>query len=69
MPTAPESFHVRARQQTLARSSARWAAGDRVAEAEATGEHCLEFFKIMEPPYPSMPNMGVLSFEQVKTYE
>lgn len=42
---------------------------DRVAEAEATSEHCLAFFQIMEPPDPSKPDMGVLSFEQVKSYE
>lgn len=42
---------------------------DRVAEAEATSEHCLAFFSIMQPPDPNAPDMGVLSFEHVKTYE
>jgi hypothetical protein len=42
---------------------------DRVAEAEATSKHCLAFFQIMQPPDPNLPDMGVLSFEHVKTYE
>jgi hypothetical protein len=42
---------------------------DRVVEAEATSEHCMEFFKIMQPPDPSLPDMGVQSFEHLKTYE
>jgi hypothetical protein len=42
---------------------------DRVAEAEATSEHCMEFFKIMQPPDSSVPDMGVLSCEHMKTYE
>lgn len=44
-------------------------AADRVAEAEATSEHCLALFQILQPPDPSLPDMGVLSFEHVKTYE
>lgn len=44
-------------------------AADRVAATEQTSEQCLEFFKIMEPPDESLPDMGVLSFEHVKTYE
>lgn len=42
---------------------------DRVAQVEATSQECLEFFKIMQPPDESLPDMGVLSFEHVKTYE
>jgi hypothetical protein len=42
---------------------------ERIAQAEAENEQCLEFFKIMEPPDPNLPDMGVLSFEPVKTYE
>ena len=44
-------------------------AADRVAEAEATSEHCLALFQILQPPDPSLPDMGVLSFEHIKTYE
>ena len=42
---------------------------DRVARIEETSQECLEFFEIMEAPDPSLPDMGVLSFEHVKTYE
>jgi hypothetical protein len=42
---------------------------DRVAEAEATNEHCAELFKLMLPPDPNLPDMGVLSFDELKTYE
>ena len=42
---------------------------DRVAKAEETSEECARLFGIMEAPDPSLPDMGVLSFEQVKTYE
>jgi hypothetical protein len=42
---------------------------DRVAPLEATSAECLEFFKIMEAPDESLRDMGVLSFEHVKTYE
>jgi hypothetical protein len=45
------------------------AAADRVAEAEATSEHCHALFQLLEPPDPSLPDMGVLSFEHMKTYE
>jgi hypothetical protein len=44
-------------------------AADRVARAEQTSQECLDFFKIMEMPDESVPDMGVLSFEHVKTYE
>ena len=44
-------------------------AADRVAEAEQASQECLEFFKIMEMPDENLPDMGVLSFEHVKTYE
>ena len=42
---------------------------DRVAQAEATSEHCLEFFKLMKAPDETLHDMGVLSFEHMKTYE
>jgi hypothetical protein len=42
---------------------------DRVAKLEETSQECLEFFKIMEAPDESLPDMGVLSFEHIKTYE
>jgi hypothetical protein len=42
---------------------------DRVAKIEATSEECKEFGKIMEAPDESLPDMGILSFEHVKTYE
>lgn len=41
---------------------------DRVVEAESTSNECLEFFSIMQAPDASLPDMGVLSFEHVKTY-
>ena len=44
-------------------------AADRVAELEATSEACHKFGSIMEAPDASLPDMGVLSFEHVKTYE
>jgi hypothetical protein len=42
---------------------------DRVIEAESTSKECLEFFSIMQAPDENLPDMGVLSFEHVKTYE
>ncbi len=42
---------------------------DRIAEIEETSQECLEFFRIMKAPDESLPDMGVLSFEHVKTYE
>ena len=42
---------------------------ERVAEAEAASEACREIFKIMQPLHPSAPDLGVLSFEPMKTYE
>lgn len=42
---------------------------DRVAKAEETSEECLEFFKLMEAPEENPPDMGVLSFEHMKTYD
>ena len=41
---------------------------DRVARIEETSQECLEFFKIMEAPDESLPDMGVLSFQHMKTY-
>ena len=41
---------------------------ERVARIEATSRECLEFFKIMKAPNQSLPDMGVLSFEHMKTY-
>jgi len=42
---------------------------DRAVEAEATSPVCQRFFQIMQPPDPSVPDAGVLSFEHVRTYE
>jgi hypothetical protein len=42
---------------------------DRVADAEASSEHCAALFQLMQPPDPSLPDMGVLSFEHLRTYE
>jgi hypothetical protein len=42
---------------------------DRVLEAESTSKECLEFFSIMQAPDERLPDMGVLSFEHVRTYE
>jgi hypothetical protein len=42
---------------------------ERVAAAEATSEHCLALFQLLQPPDPSLPDMGVLSFEHLRTYE
>jgi hypothetical protein len=42
---------------------------DRVAQAEATSELCHALFDIPQSPDPSLPGMGVLSFEPMKTYE
>lgn len=44
-------------------------AAERVAAAEATSEHCLPLFQIAEPADPGRPDMGVFSFEHVRTYE
>ena len=41
---------------------------DRVARIEETSQECLEFFKIMKTPDESLPDMGILSFEHIKTY-
>jgi hypothetical protein len=43
-------------------------AADQVARAEETSQECLEFFRIMEAPDEGVPDMGVLSFEHIKTY-
>ncbi len=42
---------------------------ERIAAAEATSEHCLALFDLLKPPDPSLPDMGILSFEHLKTYE
>jgi hypothetical protein len=44
-------------------------AADRVAEIEATSPACHTFMSIMEAPDESLPDMGILSFEHIKTYE
>jgi hypothetical protein len=44
-------------------------AADRVAQAEVCSEHCLALFQLLQPPDPSLPDMGVLSFEHLKSYE
>lgn len=41
---------------------------ERVAEAEQASAQCAKFFEILEPPDASLPGMGVLSFEHLKTY-
>jgi hypothetical protein len=42
---------------------------DRIVGIEQTSAECLEFFRIMKAPDESLPDMGVLSFEHIKTYE
>jgi hypothetical protein len=44
-------------------------AADRVASAEQSSHECREFFRILKAPDQSLPDMGVLSFEHLKTYE
>jgi hypothetical protein len=44
-------------------------AADKLMEAEMTSPVCAEFFSLMEAPDPSLPDMGLLRFELVKTYE
>ncbi len=44
-------------------------AADRVVEAEKTSDACLDYFKVMEISENASPDMGVLGFEHVKTYE
>ncbi len=44
-------------------------AADRVVEAEKSSEACLDYFKVMDIPEDMSPEMGVMGFEQVKTYE
>ena len=43
-------------------------AADEVAAAEQTSPACLTFFGLMEMD-ESLPDMGVLSFEHLKTYD
>jgi hypothetical protein len=43
-------------------------AADEVCQAEATSPECLEFFKIMKTSDASLPGMGILSFEHMKSY-
>jgi hypothetical protein len=42
-------------------------AADKVIEAEMTSPECALFFSLLEMD-ESQPDMGVLSFEQIKTY-
>jgi len=44
-------------------------AAEKVWEAEASSPECAAFFAIMEAPDPNLPDMGVLSFQLIKTYE
>jgi hypothetical protein len=44
-------------------------AADKVMEAEMSSPDCMSFFAIMDAPDESAPDLGVLSFELVKTYE
>jgi hypothetical protein len=41
---------------------------ERVARIEESSQECLDFFKIMKAPDENLPDMGVLSFEHIKTY-
>jgi hypothetical protein len=42
---------------------------DRVVEIEATSDICLAYFKVMEAPDANLPDMGVLSFDHMRTYD
>jgi hypothetical protein len=42
---------------------------ERVATLDATSQECLDFFKIMELPDESLPDMGLLRFEHMKSFE
>ena len=44
-------------------------AADGVIEAELASEACADYFKIMQIPEDMPPDMGVLRFEHMKTYE
>ena len=44
-------------------------AADRVAAAEQSSHVCQEFFQVLQAPDESLPDMGVLSFEPLKSYE
>lgn len=44
-------------------------AAEQVAAAEQSSHQCHEFFRILKAPDGSLPDMGVLSFEPLKTYE
>ena len=44
-------------------------AAERVIEAELSSEACVDYFKIMQIPEDVPPDMGVLRFEHMKTYE
>ena len=44
-------------------------AAERVAEAEATSEHCRALFELLQAPDANLEGMGVLSFEPLKTYD
>ena len=44
-------------------------AADRVVEAELKSEACRDYFNVMKIPEDVSPDMGVLGFEHVKTYE
>lgn len=44
-------------------------AADRVVEAELKSEACRDYFDVMKIPEDVSPDMGVLGFEHVKTYE
>jgi hypothetical protein len=40
-----------------------------VLEAELASPECAAYFSLMETPDENLPDMGVLSFEHIKTYE
>jgi hypothetical protein len=44
-------------------------AADRVVEAELKSEACRDYFSLMKIPEDVSPDMGVMGFDHVKTYE
>jgi hypothetical protein len=42
---------------------------ERIAGVEATSAECMEFFKIIQAPDETLTDMGILSFEHMRTYE
>jgi hypothetical protein len=44
-------------------------AADKVLEAELASPECAAYFSLMETPDENLPDMGISSFEHIKTYE